>query len=162
MSASSVFAATEPAVELVFGTAWSPNDSARDGAAEFELLVCAARLRQSGPLGGIVGVGKTHGAFSPAGEVALQRIAYMGLPVVRVASIGSLPAHPGDAFIEAGSLSPAEARRVLLQCLARYGAPPAAKNPARPTAEESAALQTKLVLYQKHFDESNAVQVAMR
>jgi hypothetical protein len=154
--------AAEPAVAVLYGAAWSPDDAARDGAAEFEVLLCAARLRQTSPLAGIVGVGRRHAAFSPAAEIALQRVAHMGFPVVRLAGSGPLPAHQGDVFIEAGLLPVAEAQRLLAQCLVRYGALPAAQNPARPTKKESAALQAKLALYQLQFDSHNAILLAMR
>ena len=154
--------AAEPSVGVLYGTTWSPGDAARDGAAEFEVLMCAATLKQANPLAGIVGVGKHHGSFSPAAEVALQRVACMGIPVVRLASSGPLPSHQGDVFIEAGSLSPADARRLLAECLTRYGAPPAAHDPAHPTKKESAAIESKLALYQLQFDAHNSVQVAMR
>jgi hypothetical protein len=154
--------AAEPAVTVLYGTKWSPGDAARDGAAELEVFLCAANVQRANALAGIVGVGPRHGAFSPAAEGALQHVAHRGIPIVRLAAAGPFPAHDGDVFVEAGSLSPAEAKRTLEECLARFGAPPAAADPARPTREETAAIQAKLALYQVRFNARNAALVAMR
>ena len=154
--------ATEPAVTVLYGAKWSPQDATREGAAEFEVLLCAARMQQSHVLSGIVGVGPHHGAFSPGAEIALQQVAHMGIPIVRLAAIGPFPAHDGDVFVEAGTLSPAEAKRLLTECLARFGAPPPAVDPRHPTPKELAAIQAKLALYQTQFNARNATQVAMR
>jgi len=153
--------AKEPAVAVLYGAAWSPGDAARDGAAEFEVLMCAANLRHANPLAGIVGVGRRNGSFAPAAEVALMRVVHMGIPVVRLAEHGPLPAHGSGVFVEAGSLSPAEAKHVLAECLSRYGAPPAAADPEHPTKKESAAIEAKLALYQFQFDTRNAEPIAM-
>ena len=154
--------AAEPAVAVLYGSVWSPGDAAREGAAEFEVLMCVAKVQHQSPIVGLVSVGHRRGSFPPAAENALERVAHMGVPVVRLAQNGSLPSHPGDAFIEAGSLSPSDAKRLLAECLARYGALPVAADPAKPTKKESAALQTKLALFQTQFDQRNFMQLAMR
>jgi L-asparaginase len=154
--------ATEPAVAVLYGSAWSPGDVARDGAAEFEVLLCVARIRQAAPLAGIVGVGSRRGSFPPAAEVALERVAHMGVPVVRLAQTGTLHANDGDVFIEAGGLAAAEAKRLLGECLVQYGSLPAAADPANPTKKEKSAIQAKLALYQLQFNARNATQIAMR
>jgi L-asparaginase len=111
---------------------------------------------------GLVSVGYRRGGFPPAAETALERVAHMGIPVVRLAQSSPIPSHQGDAFIEAGSLSPTEAKRILTECLTRFGALPAAVDPAKPTKTETAALQAKLNLFQAQFDARNPAQVAMR
>lgn len=154
--------AAVPAVAVLYGSAWSPGDTARDGAAELEVLMCAARLRSGSPLVGLISVGTRRGSFAPSAETALERVALMGIPVVRVALGETLPAHDGDVFIEAGTLSPAEAKQVLTACLSHYGALPAAADPLRPTKKERAALLTRLALYQFQFDTHNLATLAMR
>jgi len=154
--------ATEPAVAVLVGSAWSPGDSVRDGAAEFEVLMCVAQLQHASGIAGLVSVGYHRGSFPPAAEMALARVAHMGIPVVRLAQNAPLPAHEGDSFIEAGSLSPTEAKRLLTECLKRYGALPAATDPANPTKKESQALQAKVALYQAQFDSRSPTQIAMR
>ena len=159
---SSSVSAAEPAVVVLYGAKSSLTDTTREGAAEFEVLLCAARVRQENNLAGIVGVGPHHGAFSPGAEIALQQVAHMGIPVVRLAASGPFPAHDGDVFVEAGTLSPIEAKRLLAECLVRYGAPPPAADPTHPTPKESSAIQAKLALYQAQFNARNISQVAMR
>src|SRR5882724_6853893 len=123
-----------------------------DGAAEMEVLICAAGLLQSHPLAGIVGIGNRRGVLQPATEEALARVALMGMPVVRVARDGFPPANADDFFIEAGPLSATAARDLLAVCLARLGAPPAAADPAHPTESESSAIKAALARYQQAFD----------
>jgi L-asparaginase len=154
--------AATPAVEVLYGPAWVPGDTIKDGAAELEVLICVARVQNTNPLSGLVSVGQRNGGFPPAAETALERVAHMGVPVVRLAQNGPVSSHPGDAFIEAGSLSPAEAKRLLTDCLARFGALPAAANPSKPTKKESAALQARLALFQAQFDARNLNLLAMR
>lgn len=161
MAAPPLFAA-DPNVTVLYSSGWSPGDVARDGAAEFEVLMCAARLRSGTQPGGLVGVGNRRGTFPPAAEMALERVALMGIPVVRLAQGESMPTHSGDLFIEAGSLSAAEAQRLLASCLTRYGALPAAADPLRPTKKERTAIQAKLARFQLQFDTHNASLVAMR
>ena len=152
-----------PGIALVRSTRWSPNDAERDGASEFEILLSVARLLESHPLAGVIGVGNRNGAFLPAAERALERAASMGLPVVKLAAQGSLPVNPDNLFIEAGSLSSDEARSVLAECLVTLGALPPAADILRPTAKELAAIRAKLTRYQLAFDtRAAATNVAMR
>jgi L-asparaginase len=154
--------ATEPAVAVLYGSVWSPGDAARDGAAEFEVLMCVAQVQHASSVAGLVSVGYRRGSFPPSAETALERVAHMGIPVVRLAQTSPLPTHHGDSFIEAGSLSPADAKRLLTECLVRYGSLPVAADPAKPTKKEDQAFQTKLALFQAQFDARNLSQVAMR
>ncbi|MDB6168945.1 MAG: ansA 2 [Verrucomicrobia bacterium] len=152
LTAPSVLAAESPAVAVLEGTPWSPGDPLRYGAAEMEVLLCAAQLHQNHPLAGIVGVGNRRGLLQPATEAALRRVALMGLTVVRVARNGATQENGEDVFVEAGGLSPAAAKNLLAACLARFGAPPAAADPVHPTPRESAAIHAKLALFQQAFD----------
>lgn len=157
-----VAAAAEPAVAVLYGSAWSPGDTARDGAAELEVLMCVAQVQHASSVAGLISVGYRRGSFPPSAETALERVAHMGIPVVRLAQNASLPTHHGDAFIEAGSLSPTDAKRLLAECLVRYGTLPICADPANPTKKEAQALQAKLALFQAQFDARNLNQVAMR
>ncbi|MDB6095665.1 MAG: hypothetical protein JWM32_3227 [Verrucomicrobia bacterium] len=117
-----------------------------------EVLLCAARLRQSQQPAGIVSVGNRQGNLQPATELALDRAAFMGVAVVRVARDGMAPAQPSRLFVAAGTLSAIAARALLQDCLARFGAPPAALNPLQPTAKERAAISVQLARFQQAFD----------
>ena len=95
----------QPGIAVIKNARWSPNDAERDGASEFEVLLSAARLLEQHALPGLVGIGNQHGAFLPAAELALSRVAAMGLPVVKVSAAGSVAANDENLFIEAGTLS---------------------------------------------------------
>lgn len=132
----------------------------RDAAGEFEVMVGAARLVRNHALAGFVTVGNHFGALQPGTEAALQRTVLMGLPVVRSARDGDVRAAPGDLLISAGSLSAAEARRILSYCLINYGSLPPAADPARPTLAETDSIRARLRLYQQAFDLANAPLLA--
>src|SRR5437764_483467 len=70
-------------VAVLRAAAWSPGDVVLDGAIEFEVLMCAARLQHAQRAAGIVGVGDRHGLFATGAERALRTLALRGLPVVK-------------------------------------------------------------------------------
>lgn len=140
------------AVATLESAAWSPDDPERDGAGEFEVLLCTARLVRDHPLPGIVSIGNRHGALLGPTEDALRRSVFYGVPVVRVARNGQVSGQPDDLLLNGRELSAAEAQRILATCLVRFGALPPAANPARPTAKERAAIERKLAVYQRTFD----------
>lgn len=144
--------AEKPGIARLEGVAWSPDDPARDGAGEFEVLLSTARLLKAHALAGFVTVGNSHGALLPNTELALRRVVHMGLPVVRLAREGRVDPSRADLFVAAGSLAPADAERILANCLLRYGALPPAADPARPTRAETAAIRAHLELFQSAFD----------
>lgn len=156
--------AADPAVGEFHDVAWAPGDSAKSGATEMVILLSVARLRQGSdhPLAGLVCIGNRDGAFHTATEDTLARVALMGVPVVKLAQGDPMPVNPTDVFVEAGTLAPAMAKRLLSECLARFGAPPAAADPDHPTTHELTATRRKLALYQSVFDAASAPQVAMR
>lgn len=150
----------QPAIAVVESAAWSPDDPARDGASEFEVLLCTARLLSEYPLSGFVTVGNRHGALLPGTESALHRVIHMGLPVVRLARDGNVEKSSSDLLIAAGDMTPAEAQSVLGSCLLRYGALPPANDPARPTHAELTAIRERLSLYQESFDVHASARLA--
>lgn len=153
----------QPTVAVLHSPAWSPDDAERDGASEFEVMMCTARVLRESGLGGVVGVGNRHGLFLPAAEQALHRAALMGVPIVKLSSGSEAPsAATGSLFIRAGDMAPNEARNVLASCLLRYGALPPVRDPAKPTARELTAIRTHLSLYQAIFDAHAGRRVAMQ
>ena len=162
ISPTALLAAAEPAVGEFHDVAWAPGDSSKNGAAELAIFMSVARLRQDHALAGLVCIGNRDGAFHTATEDTLVRVALMGVPVVKLAQSDAMPVNPTDVFVEAGTLAPALAKRLLSECLARFGAPPAAADPDHPTARELTATRRKLALYQSVFDAANVTQVAMR
>lgn len=143
-----------PMVARLETAAWSPDDAAREGAGALEALLTGIRLIQRHPLAGLVVIGNHHGVLPPATERSLHRLAHMGLPIVRLARGGALPMPAGtnDALLAGHALTPEQAERVLIGCLAHLGAPPVAADPLHPTAAEVAAMRARLQRYQDALD----------
>jgi hypothetical protein len=154
----------QPGIAVIKNARWSPNDAERDGASEFEVLLSAARLLEQHALPGLVGIGNQHGAFLPAAELALSRVAAMGLPVVKVSAAGSVAANDENLFIEAGTLSTEDAKSLLAECLLSFGTLPPARNVLSPTADELAAIRRQVDRYQAHFDQRSGpgIRIASR
>lgn len=128
--------------------AWSPGDSTREGAGEFEVLLRLAQLQKTHRAAGLVSVGDRHGMRRCGGENALVRATLSGVPVVKLAPQGEVAATPEGLFLDGGSLTAEQAKSVLEHCLARHGAPPSAADPDRSTARELAAIRAHLEPFQ--------------
>ncbi|MCX6953332.1 MAG: hypothetical protein NTV51_14355 [Verrucomicrobia bacterium] len=159
---ASPLAATPAGVAVLRTAAWSPGDTVREGAGEFEVFVCAASLRRDHPTAGLVGVGDRHGMFLQGAERALRLLALKGVPVAKIARGGDFAADPDEIFLNASGLSEADAASLLKKCLERHGAPPAAANPARPTAVELAAIRAHLRPFRDAFAVASAPHLASR
>jgi hypothetical protein len=149
-------------VAVLRAASWSPGDEVREGAGEFEVLLCAAQLQQQHGAAGIIGVGDRHGMFAPGAERALRLLARNGIPVVKLARGGDLASDPEQLFLDAHGLSAAEASTVLTRCLERHGAPPAAVNPERPTPQELAAIRAHLQPFREALALAAAPQLVSR
>ena len=158
---ASPLSAASPGVAVLKSAAWSPGDTVREGAGEFEVLVCAARLQKNHALAGVVGIGNRHGLFLHGAERALRRLALSGVPVAKLATGGDLAPDPDAIFLDATGLSELQATALLKQCLERHGAPPVAANPANPTARDLAAVRTHLLPFREAFALAGAVRVAV-
>lgn len=139
------------AVAVIQSAPWAPNAPARDGAREFEILITAVSLAKQKPLVGLVGVGNRAGLLQPEAERALERLVWMGVPVVKVATRGTADADPENLFIEAGELSAAASETLLAECLLKFGAIPAARDPFHPTEMERAKAALVIEAYQLAF-----------
>ena len=151
-----------PGVAVVRAAAWSPGDTVREGAGEFEIFVRTARLQQKYPVVGLVGVGNRHGIFVKGAERAFQHLAMCGVPVAKLSSGGDYAPDAEELAIDASGLSEEHASRVLAACLSRYGALPKAANPDRPTATEIDAIQQHLGLFREQFRFAAGQRVALR
>ena len=140
--------AEAPGIAQLDGVAWSAND--------FEVFLSTARLLKNHTLAGFVTVGNSHGALLPNTELALRRVVHMGIPVVRLAREGRVESSSSDLFVAAGALAPADAERILANCLLRYGALTPAADPAHPTAAETLRIRAQLEQYQTTFDLQSA------
>lgn len=163
LSTPVVFASNEPttAVGVVRNVAWSPGDSQRDGACEFQIFLTVAQLQQNHRHVGLVGVGNHNGRLSLQAEQALENVALRGIAVAKVAPRGGSVARTDDAlFVDAGTLPESAACQLLQTCIERYGPLPAAANPSRPTAAELRAIRRQLQRYQEAFTTASGAAVA--
>ena len=90
---------------------------------------------------------------SPSRTEALLRAVYSGLPVV-FCGRGNTEgfAVPMSPFISGSNLAVTKARMLLMACLMKFGALPAAADPQHPTAAEAAATADRVAAYQVVFD----------
>ena len=133
------------------------NYYAEDGDPEddADLVALMARNARRYPLAGFVLEG--HSPYGTAPSAARTRLlrtaAHRGMPVV-IAGRGNNEGFtaPKGVFVGARNLTATKARLLLMACLMRHGAPPAAADPAHPSESETRALRDKLAQYQAVFD----------
>lgn len=148
---------TRRLVAVVHTAGWSQGDPAKEGAAEFVILLEIARLRQVHKEGGLVAVGDRRGLFNPGAEEALRQAVLQGLPVVKLARSGRVLPAPHGLFLDGGDLSVEEARQVLTRCLERYGALPVSA-----AAKVTPELRAQLDLFQQELALAAGTRVALR
>ncbi len=136
-------------VGVLHSAEWSPGDAVRDGAGEFSVFLRTAQLQREHRAAGLVAVGDRHGMLRSGGERALRRIVLTGVAVVKLAPGGEIVASEHDVFLSGGALDAKAASNVLLQCLQRFGAPPAVSDPENPTKPELAAIRAHLQPFQQ-------------
>lgn len=144
-----------PNVVLVKGARWSTLDASRSGDIAVDVLAQLDRALDEEPLSGIVAEGNQGGSFVPGYDSAFNLAAASGVPVVKVSrspTVGYLAVNPNNLYVEGSNLSPTKARLLLMACLLRYGAPPPAAVPAKPTDAELKAIKARLAEYQAAFD----------
>lgn len=152
-----------PRVAVITDAPWSPADAARDGAAEFKVLLQLAQLQRHDPSVGLVGVGNRRGVFQQGTQRALEFAARQGVPVVRIArGVNAEPIEGSDLFIDGGVLSAEAATALLTECLTRYGALPSLPLQKPADARTRQAFRAKLALYQAHFTARQPLTVAIR
>lgn len=152
--------AAAPAQVAVLRTAaWSPGDTVREGAGEFEVLLCAARLKKDARPAGIVAAGDRHGLFLQGAERALRELALAGFPVAKLPRGGDLAPDPEGIFLDASGLTEEQAQTVLIRCLERHGKPPVAANAAHPKPAELAAIRAHLAPFRNALALARAPQL---
>lgn len=161
--ASELESSTQPQrVSIVRAAEWSQGDAAREGAAEFVVLMEIARLRESRTPAGLVGVGDRRGLFNAGAEQALHEAARAGLPVVKLARGGEVLPAPHGLFLDGGSLTEDEACRVLARCLERYGPLPRSTEATDDGSRGTARVHVVLQKFQREFTLANSARLALR
>ncbi|WP_411888228.1 asparaginase domain-containing protein [Hydrocarboniphaga effusa] len=144
-----------PNVVIVKGSRWSIVDESRKADAAVDVLAQIDQALDGEPLSGIAAEGNQGGSFVPAYDAAFALAAASGIPVVKVSrgpTIGYLASNPDNLFIEGSNLSSTKARMLLMACLMRFGALPAAADPYKPTEAELKAIKARIAEYQRVFD----------
>lgn len=149
-------------VTIVRAADWSQGDAAREGAAEFMVLMEIARLRESRTPAGLVGVGDRRGLFNEGAEQALHEAARAGLPVVKLARGGEVLPAPHGLFLDGGRLTEEEACDVLARCLERYGPLPKSTEAADARPQGVARVHVVLQQFQREFTLANSARLALR
>jgi hypothetical protein len=131
------------------------DEGATDASAEIEVMSRIAHNLEHAPLAGFVAeAGVPYGHVGPSRDAAIRVAVMSGMPVVKV-SRGNAEGYvfARNPFgLTGANLTATKARLLLMACLLRFGAPPAAKDPANPTEAELAATSDALKAYQAVFD----------
>lgn len=145
-----------PSVALVKHGQYGEESEDVDPTREVAIVSRIERYLRAAPLAGFVAEGSApYGTVNESAEQALRTAVFAGMPVVKVARGNA------DGFVEktyapfaiaAGNLSASKARLLLMACLLRFGALPAAADPAAPTGVEIGATGAALDRYQEVFD----------
>jgi hypothetical protein len=144
-----------PKVSIVKDPSYAEDDYESDPLQEVAIQALIDYKFAKAPLSGFVleGTNPYGKAASASVNKMLQRATYMGFPVVQVGRGGTEGfAMRAGAIIGGSNLTSIKARLLLMLCIMKLGMLPAAKDPAKPTAEEKKALEAKVDQYQAIFD----------
>jgi len=144
-----------PSVSIVKEGNYFTEEYGDDAALSEDLALAIRRKLELGRLAGFVVEGQVpYGTLpSPLRQRAIDKAVLSGLPVVRVGRGNAEGFADATPLIIAGSnLTATKARLLLMACLMKLGALPAAKDPDNPTAGERTALEAAIARYQAIFD----------
>jgi hypothetical protein len=132
------------------------DEGGTDASVELELLTRMADNLEHRPLAGFVAEAAVpYGHVGPSRDDAIRLAVLQGMPVVKVGrgnAEGFVPSLRVSNAIAGGNLTATKARLLLMACLLRFGALPAAADAERPTESELAASREALAAYQAVFD----------
>ena len=143
-----------PRVSIVKDGNFHADRANADPGDEADLNAAMADRLANAPLAGFVVEGQSpYGSMTaPARHRLMQRAAFSGMPVARVGRGNNDGFTAGtDVFIGGGNLTATKARLLLIACMLKLGAMPAAADPDAPTADERAALAARVAEYQEVF-----------
>jgi L-asparaginase len=144
-----------PKVAIVKDANYSAERMGEELEDDADLLALISRNLERYPLSGFVVEGHVpFGTISSATRTrVLKSAVYRGMPVV-VVGRGNNEGFtaPHGVFIGGRNLTATKARLLLMACLMRFGSPPPAADPDRPTQAEMTAVGALLAEYQKVFD----------
>lgn len=144
-----------PKVSIIKDTSYSEDDYESDPAQHVDIAALVDHKLKHTPLAGFVleGLSPYGKAAATSRTRALTRAALMGFPVVHVGRGNTEGfAWQGGLFIAGSNLTATKARMLLMLCILKLGMLPTARDPSRPTAEETKAAEAKVVEYQAIFN----------
>ncbi len=146
-----------PNVQIYKTSRFLPLRPTLDKDDEVDILARIEKNLQETPLSGFVAEGTSPFArMTDSVNAALNYAVMCGMPVVRVgrgnAEGFAPPPTQRDWAISGSNLTATKARLVLMACMMRFGAPPPAADPEKPTDAEIQAVRKKLAEYQAVFD----------
>jgi L-asparaginase len=143
-----------PKVRITKDGSYGADDWDDDPSREVDLIALIEDNLKTAPLSGFVveGLSPYGRVQSRARRMLMLRAIYSGMPVVCTGR-GSTEgfASGGGGFIGGSNLTSTKARLLLMACLMKFGALPAAADPDHPTAPERAATLAAIEAYQKVF-----------
>jgi len=144
-----------PKVSIVKDASYDEDDYEGDPEQHVDIIALIDHALVREPLSGFVLEGlNPYGKSAGISRTrALLRAVHMGFPVVNVGR-GNTEGYAlrGGPFISGSNLTSTKARILLMLCIMKFGMLPPAKDPLRPTRDESAAIEHKLLEYQAVFD----------
>jgi hypothetical protein len=145
-----------PTVTIVKHARYLPADTSGDASSEVDILARIEKNLREAPLAGFVAEGSApFGAMSNAVDAALKRATFSGMPVVKVGrgnAEGFVDPTRDPLAVAGNNLTATKARLLLMAGLMKLGCLPPARDPAKPTDEETEATKAKLKEYQAIFD----------
>jgi hypothetical protein len=144
-----------PKVPIVKDGSYYEDEPLAGTESQVDILAWLDDCLKNAPLAGfaVEGLSPYGKPASPSRTRALLRAVYSGLPVV-FCGRGNTEgfAVPMPPFIAGSNLAVTKARILLMACLMKFGALPAAADPLRPTAAEQAATAKQVAAWQEIFD----------
>ena len=143
-----------PLVSIVKDGNYHADSAEPDPGREADLNATISDRLRNAPLAGFVVEGQSpYGSMTaPDRHRLMQRAAFSGMPVARVGRGNNDGFTAGtDIFIGGGNLTATKARLLLMACMMKFGAMPAAADPDAPTSGERNALAAKVADYQEVF-----------
>ena len=144
-----------PVVSIMKDGSYCGIEFGDDPELEIDMIASIEHKLAMGRLAGFVIEGLVpYGSLpSTARHNLMVRAAFSGIPVVKVGR--NAPegfADPHEFQIAGSNLTATKARFLLMACLLKFGSYPPAKDPAKPTPQEVAAVKAAVAKYQEIFD----------
>lgn len=145
-----------PQVRFTKTARYLPSSPDLSGEGEVEIHARIAKNLAEEPLAGFVAEGQAGNAkLARPLDAALLEAVFSGMPVVRVGrgnAEGVIPRNRDGLTIGGSNLTANKARILLMACMLKLGALPAAADPKNPTPQDIAAIKESVAAYQAIFD----------